>query len=187
MNFIGQVPLKNPHTCASHNGPGSQWGKPYYHLGQECEKAGVPRGTLKDPLSLARTQMHQTRLNIPAREKTLHVFNDPPSACSCVVSYNKDGLTMDSQSHYTKIGSKHMCLPRPDHQHAMHRSMSEPSIHPWGKRRSQFRDPTPSYMNAAFSTTSDEVGKYYSAPMTKDHSKFPRNNYDWYGTKAKLR
>lgn len=189
MNFLGQVPLKNPSTHAQHFGAGSQHGKPYYHLGQECEKANVPRGNNRNPLDLSKTALARTKCNDRHSETTLHAFGDPLTHRSCRVSYNKDGMCMDSSSHYTKIGSKHLCAPRPDHPSALHRGHSMPEIHPWSRRRDQLRDPTPSYFNAAFSTTSDQVGKFYSAPLmtAPSASKFPKAQYDWYKTKESLR
>eukprot|EP00928_Gymnodinium_smaydae_P088683 TRINITY_DN72746_c0_g1_i1.p1 TRINITY_DN72746_c0_g1~~TRINITY_DN72746_c0_g1_i1.p1 ORF type:complete len:188 (-),score=31.28 TRINITY_DN72746_c0_g1_i1:197-760(-) len=187
MNFVGQVPVKNPSTLTSHFGPGSQWGKPYYHLGQECEKPGVPRGTVGDPLGLSRSASSQTRINEWHKAKTLRVFADPPSARSCVVTRNKDGLVMDSLSHYTKIGSKHMCAPRPDHSHALHRSMTNPEIHPWSRRRDQLRDPTGAHFNAAFSTTTDEIGKFYHSHMIADPGLLPKAKFEWFETKRRLK
>eukprot|EP00929_Paragymnodinium_shiwhaense_P112001 TRINITY_DN80251_c0_g1_i1.p1 TRINITY_DN80251_c0_g1~~TRINITY_DN80251_c0_g1_i1.p1 ORF type:complete len:188 (-),score=23.48 TRINITY_DN80251_c0_g1_i1:112-675(-) len=187
MNFLGQVPIKNPHIYASHYGSGSQHGKPYYHLGQECEKVSVPRNTVRMPLDLSQTEKFRTKINDPRRERTLHMFTDPPSARSCVVSHNASGGVMDSQSHWTKVGSKHMQQNRPDHQYAMARGHSDPAIHPWSQRRAQLRDPTPSFYNRAFSTTSDQLGKFYSSPLITDPSAFPKQRFDWYKTKDKLR
>lgn len=204
-------PVKVPHTYSSHFGPGSQWGKPYYPLGQECEKpigaqqvqppgtpltrysapdsTSVPAPCIRDhPLDLSYTRHRRSCPNQRHREKTLRVFGDPPSSRSCVVTHNKDGLVMDSLSHYQKIGSKHFIDPRPDHSLTLHKSLSSPHINPWNHRRAQFCDPTPWHFNAAFSTASDEIGKFYSAPLMKerDSRSLPRMKYDWYGTKEHL-
>lgn len=97
---------------------------------------------------------------------------------------------MDSHSHYVKIGSKHMCDPRPDNSDSLRRSMSLPGVHPWDTRRSLLRDPTPWHFNAAFSTTSDGYGKFYSSHMLNNvtyPSVFKRHNFDWQTTKLKLK
>jgi len=185
MNFQA-IPIKNPHTYASHFGTGSEHGKPYYNLGQECEKLHVPRGNPRSPLSLSGTKHRQTRLNDCRNERLLHAFGDPPTHRSCVASYNKDGGLMDSQSHYSKIGSKHMCNPRADHPSAVARSQSMPQIHPWESRRKQFRDPTPWHFNAAFSTSSDGIGKFYSSHLIKDQLLLSRTRFDWVDSKTKL-
>eukprot|EP00930_Biecheleria_cincta_P095163 TRINITY_DN87173_c0_g1_i1.p1 TRINITY_DN87173_c0_g1~~TRINITY_DN87173_c0_g1_i1.p1 ORF type:complete len:190 (+),score=18.66 TRINITY_DN87173_c0_g1_i1:88-657(+) len=189
MNFK-DCPVKNPTTHATHFGPGSQWGKPYYELGQECAKDRVPVGSARHPLSLSGTASWQCTPNQRRREvQTLRRFDDPPSARSCVVSTNKDGLVMDSQSHYVKIGSKHMCDPRPDNNHSLGRSMSLP-CHPWDTRRSLLRDPTPYHFSAAFSTTSDGYGKFYSSHMLDKRtyqSVVKRHNFDWQTAKLKLK
>jgi len=149
----------------SHFGPGSQWGKPYYHLGQECEKVA---GDARSPLALSSTELAQTRANNRFKERTLSVYADLPSQRSQRVTVNKDGLSMDSRSHYTKIGSKHMCDARPDHSQALYRSASLPHLHPYDQRRSQFKDPAPWYHNAAFSTTSQGIGLFYSGSMNSE-------------------
>mmetsp|Transcript_36593 Transcript_36593/g.105441 ORF Transcript_36593/g.105441 Transcript_36593/m.105441 type:complete len:177 (+) Transcript_36593:124-654(+) len=168
-----------PTTYPSHYGPGSQHGKPYYPLGQECFKPPPSRGPQSSPMRLDRTAHQQTAPNDRHRERTLHVFGDPPTHRSCVATHNKDGGLMDSHSHYTKIGSKHMCDPRPDHSLSMHKSMSLPGIHPWESRRGQLRDPTPWHFNAAFSTTSDAIGKFYSSHMMSDPMLLSRTRFNW--------
>ncbi|CAJ1399533.1 unnamed protein product [Effrenium voratum] len=65
---------------------------------------------------------------------------------------------MDSHSHYTKVGSKHLCDPRPDHPHALARNISVPSLHPYNERRALLRDPTPWHFNENFSTSNDSYG-----------------------------
>mmetsp|Transcript_72144 Transcript_72144/g.204517 ORF Transcript_72144/g.204517 Transcript_72144/m.204517 type:complete len:199 (-) Transcript_72144:67-663(-) len=176
MNF-SSVPIKNPHTQATHFGPGTERGGPYYHLGQECHKAEVPRGNPLAPLDLSATKSLQRRANDATRERTLHVFRDPPSARSCRISHNKDGLVMDSHSHYTKIGSKHLCDPRSDHTHALKRATSNsaslPDLrsHPSNLRRSMLRDPAPYMMNAAFSTSSSVIGQCYHKHLAPDPAK----------------
>mmetsp|Transcript_72487 Transcript_72487/g.125727 ORF Transcript_72487/g.125727 Transcript_72487/m.125727 type:complete len:193 (-) Transcript_72487:132-710(-) len=185
MNFTS-CPVKNPTTHSAHFGPGSQHGKPYFHLGQECHRFDQPLPHPRSPLGLGHTAHRQTRGNNRHRENTLRVFGDPPSARSCHVSYNKDGLTMDSHSHVTKIGSKHMCEPRADHSLSLHRSLSNPEIHPWSRRRDQFRDPTPWHFNAAFSTTADGVGKFYHSEMMPNKNMLPRDRFDWFHTKGNL-
>eukprot|EP00440_Ansanella_granifera_P007690 gb/GFBE01008320.1/.p1 GENE.gb/GFBE01008320.1/~~gb/GFBE01008320.1/.p1 ORF type:complete len:187 (+),score=17.10 gb/GFBE01008320.1/:1-561(+) len=186
MNFTS-CPVKNPHTNPSHFGPGSERGKPFYICGQECEKVNVPKGSARLPLSLSGTAKWQCAPNQRHKERTLRVFGDPPSHRSCVVSHNKDGLVMDSTSHYTKVGSKHMCDPRPDHSHALHRSMTLPDMHPWDTRRAILRDPTPWHFNAAFSTTNDGYGKFYSSHLLTEPSVMKRSNFDWRTTKLKLK
>merc|ERR1712113_947592 len=99
---------------------------------------------------------------------------------------NKDGLVMDSQSHYTKIGSKHMCDPRPDHSHSLHKSLSVPELHPWNNRRSQFKNPTPWHFNAAFSTTSDQVGQCYHSHLVSEPGLKNRTRFDWRSTENNL-
>eukprot|EP00933_Yihiella_yeosuensis_P081078 TRINITY_DN94617_c0_g1_i1.p1 TRINITY_DN94617_c0_g1~~TRINITY_DN94617_c0_g1_i1.p1 ORF type:complete len:190 (+),score=6.86 TRINITY_DN94617_c0_g1_i1:83-652(+) len=188
MAMFKNIPIKNPHTYSSHFGHGSEHGKPFYHLGQECEKSKVP-GYITDPrrpLDLSKTQGWQCRPNRRREEQHLRVFGDPPTHRSCVVTHNKDGLGMDSFTHYSKVGSKHMIDPRPDHPDALYRSISVPSIHPWDKRRSILRDPTPHHFNAAFSTTSDGYGKFYSNHLTTDPTMMRRTNFDWLTTKSKL-
>lgn len=188
MNFKA-IPTKTPHTYSSHFGPGSQWGKPYYALGQQCEKPGMPAPTIRDhPMELSHTTLRRSLPNCRHREKTLRIFGDPPSARSCVVTHNKDGLVMDSLSHYAKIGSKHHCDPRPDHALTLHKSLSSPNVNPWNTRRAQFSDPTPWHFNAAFSTASDEIGLFYRAPKMSetDRCRLPRTRHDWYDTKEAL-
>mmetsp|Transcript_60539 Transcript_60539/g.131188 ORF Transcript_60539/g.131188 Transcript_60539/m.131188 type:complete len:187 (-) Transcript_60539:212-772(-) len=186
MNFKGCIPVKQSATLPSHYGPGSQWGKPYYHLGQEYERPPRSRSCAGSPLDLSRTAKCQTTLNRRVKERHLRVFGDPPSARSCVVSCNKDGTAMDSLSHYTKVGSKHMCGARPDHHSSLSRSHSEPGV-PWGQRRSLLRDPTPWYFNAAFTTTSDGYGKFYHSPVMANPSLLPRERFDWLREKESLR
>mmetsp|Transcript_14420 Transcript_14420/g.36388 ORF Transcript_14420/g.36388 Transcript_14420/m.36388 type:complete len:193 (-) Transcript_14420:105-683(-) len=185
MNFQN-IPVKNPTTHASHIGPGSQHGKPYYPHGQECYKVSVPGPSARAPLDVRGTARWQTRPNNRYEERTLHVFGDPPTHRSCVASHNKDGGLMDSQSHYLKVGSKHMCDPRPDHSFSMHRSMSLPDRHPWEARRGQLRDPTPWHFNAAFSTTSDGVGKFYHSHLMTDKLLHSQTRYNWTAGKDQL-
>mmetsp|Transcript_27724 Transcript_27724/g.56084 ORF Transcript_27724/g.56084 Transcript_27724/m.56084 type:complete len:225 (+) Transcript_27724:34-708(+) len=166
--FVGGfrgAPVRTNSVHPSHYGPGSQWGKPYYRLGQECEKT---LGDTKSLMSLDGTMLQQTRTNDRAKERTLTVFADLPSHRSQRVSFNKDGLAMDSQSHYVKIGSKHASEVRPDHSYAAYRSASLPHLHPYGDRRGQVKDPTPWHFNAAFSTTADGIGLFYSGSLAPD-------------------
>uniref|UniRef100_A0A6U9CCY3 Uncharacterized protein n=1 Tax=Zooxanthella nutricula TaxID=1333877 RepID=A0A6U9CCY3_9DINO len=185
MNFTN-VPVRNPHTNSSHFGPGSEHGKPFSHLGQVCEQARRPRGIADAPLSLQTTAHQQTALNDRHRERMLHVFGDPPTHRSCHATHNKDGGLMDSLSHHAKIGSKHMCDPRPDHAFAMHRSLSVPGAHPWESRRAQLRDPTPWHFNAAFTTSNDGIGKFYSSHMMADPILLSRTRYRWTDGKTRL-
>eukprot|EP00913_Durusdinium_trenchii_P017311 g16279.t1 len=152
----------NPTTLPSHFGPGSQWGKPYYPMGQECEKVHVPRSRGTNPLSLSATANWQCVPNTRF-ERTMHVLHDPPSSRSCVVSHNPDGLFMDSQSHYTKVGSKHLCDPRPDHPHALARTISVPSMHPYNERL------------------------FYSSHLIQEPTVHRRNNFDWIRAKRKMK
>lgn len=186
MNFNGQVPVKNPTTHSSHFGPGSQWGKPYYNLGQECHKSDVKGPDRRNPLSLTGTQHQQCRINERLNERTLRMFGDRPSARSCVVSHNKDGLVMDSTSHTIKIGSKHMQEPRPDHPHALYKSHSQPDLHPWATRRSCFKDQAPWMFNRPFTTTNEAIGNFYSSHLMSQPELHSRTNYDWTKTKREL-
>eukprot|EP00927_Polykrikos_kofoidii_P049895 TRINITY_DN43896_c0_g1_i1.p1 TRINITY_DN43896_c0_g1~~TRINITY_DN43896_c0_g1_i1.p1 ORF type:complete len:213 (-),score=18.84 TRINITY_DN43896_c0_g1_i1:52-642(-) len=167
----------------SHYGPGSQWGKPYYHLGQECEKNNVPKPSARTPMTIARSASSQTRLNDVRREKFLHVYSDPPSARSCRVAYGANNAPIDGMSHYTKIGSKHLCEPRGDHPIALARSSSSPEV-PWGRRRELLKDQTPHHFNAAFTTTSGEVGRFYHHHLMRDPNMFPKSRYDWIDDRA---
>lgn len=63
--------------------------------------AATRRATGINPLSLSATAQWQCLPNTRF-ERTMRVLHDPPSARSCVVSHNPDGLFMDSQGHYTK-------------------------------------------------------------------------------------
>ena len=101
VSFFMSLVARNPSTLSSHFGPGSQWGKPFYPMGQECEKVNVPRSS--KVLSLSATAQWQCLPN-SRLERTVRKLHDPPSARSCIVSHNPDGLFMDSQSHYTKAG-----------------------------------------------------------------------------------
>mmetsp|Transcript_49785 Transcript_49785/g.131602 ORF Transcript_49785/g.131602 Transcript_49785/m.131602 type:complete len:201 (-) Transcript_49785:69-671(-) len=199
MNFHGEIPVRSfqPHT--SHFGAGSQHGKPYFPMGQHCNRDNVPQKTRTsgDPCDLSHTAHMQTRQNNHHKEKTLRVYRDHPDDRSCRASYSKEGATsMDSFSHAHKIGSKHMCDPRPDHAAFgstrgitagnLHRSMSLPSMHPYDARRANFRDPTPWHMNAAFTTTSDAHGKFYSSHMMSDPLLLTRNTFNWTQTKRDL-
>mmetsp|Transcript_10279 Transcript_10279/g.25781 ORF Transcript_10279/g.25781 Transcript_10279/m.25781 type:complete len:174 (-) Transcript_10279:72-593(-) len=167
-------------------GPGSQWGKPFYHQGQECEKINLPRASpSRGPLDLSTSAHMQTRANDRLQESSLRIFADPPTHRSCHAAHNKDGGMMDSHSHYVKVGSKHMCDPRPDRSSSMTRSMSVPGVHPWDARRVQMRDPTPWHFNAAFTTTSDGVGKFYHSHLMTQKLLHPRQKHDgWAHTKA---
>jgi len=60
-----------------------------------------------NPLSLSATASWQCLPNTRF-ERSMRVLHDPPSARSCIVSHNAEGLFMDSQSHYTKAGMIHM-------------------------------------------------------------------------------
>uniref|UniRef100_A0A7S1WMY2 Uncharacterized protein n=1 Tax=Alexandrium catenella TaxID=2925 RepID=A0A7S1WMY2_ALECA len=170
------APVRTNAVHACHFGPGSQWGKPYYRLGQECEKS---LGSTRSPMALDSTLLQQTRTNDRIKEKTLCVFADLPSHRSHNVSFNKDGLAMDSQSHYTKIGSKHACEVRPDHSFAAYRSASLPHLHPYNSRRAQFKDPTPWHLNAAFSTTNDAIGLFYSSNRVSEPLLRKRATANW--------
>jgi len=170
------APVRSNSLHASHYGPGSQWGKPYYRLGQECEKVRPGTGS---PLNLDATLFAQTRINDRLKERTLSVFADLPSQRSQRVSLNKEGSSMDSRSHYVKIGSKHMSEVRPDHPHALHRSASLPHLHPYDHRRAQFKDPTPWHFNAAFSTTSNGIGIFYSSDKVADPLLRQRATMHW--------
>mmetsp|Transcript_24170 Transcript_24170/g.71937 ORF Transcript_24170/g.71937 Transcript_24170/m.71937 type:complete len:204 (-) Transcript_24170:73-684(-) len=198
MNFHGEIPCKTFQPHASHFGIGSQQGKPYFPLGQQCERGNVPqrRSTYGDPCDLSATAHMQTRQNNHHKEySTMRTYRDMPDDRSCRVSINKEGATsMDSFSHAHKIGSKHMSDPRPDHAAFgatrgitagnLHRSMSLPSVHPYDARRSQLRDPTPWHLNKAFTTTSDGVGKFYSSHMMSDPLLKTRNTFNWTQTKG---
>mmetsp|Transcript_21222 Transcript_21222/g.38740 ORF Transcript_21222/g.38740 Transcript_21222/m.38740 type:complete len:192 (+) Transcript_21222:39-614(+) len=191
MNFK-DVPCrssKHDSVHPSHFGPGSQWGKPYYNCGQEHAKLNATAPPERFPMDLSRSRSRQTLPNVWDKESTLRTFGDPPSSRSCTVSINKDGLCMDSHTHVTKIGSKHMCDPRPSQPLSFTRSLSVPGRHPYELRRTQFSDPTPWHFNAAFSTTNDEIGKFYSSPwMPKTElDKMTRAKYDWTTTKKALR
>eukprot|EP00439_Symbiodinium_sp_Y106_P018164 s500_g2.t1 len=183
---LKDIPIKNPYTYSSHFGPGPQWGKPFYPMGQECEKMNVPRSRGSNPLSLSATASFQCQPNTRF-ERTVHKLHDPPSARSCIVSHNQDGLFMDSMSHYTKVGSKHLCDPRPDHPSALARGVSVPSLHPYNERRALLKDPTPWHFNEAFTTSNDCYGLFYSSHMIKDPTVHRRNNFDWVRTKRKMK
>lgn len=185
MNFK-EIPIKNPHTLPSHFGPGSQWGKPFYPMGQECEKINVPRSRGTNPLSLSATASWQCLPNTRF-ERSMRVLHDPPSARSCIVSHNAEGLFMDSQSHYTKVGSKHLCDPRPDHPHALARTISVPSMHPYNERRALLHDPTPWHFNDAFTTSNESYGLFYSSHMLKQPMVMRRNNFEWQREKRRMK
>ena len=63
---------------------------------------GIPKSSGWNPLSLSPTAKWQCLPNTRF-ERTVKKLHDPPSARSCIVSHNPDGLFMDSQSHYTKV------------------------------------------------------------------------------------
>lgn len=178
MNFKS-CSVKTPHTYPHHQGPGAQWGKPFWELGQEYKKPNPPRDC-RTPTSLRSTSHQQRRCNDRNREYTLHTFADPPSHRSCVVSHNKDGLWMDSQSHFAKIGSKHMCAPRADQHASIHRNLSLPDMHPYQQRRGQFRNPEPWVFNAAFTKSSDNIGSFYHSSCARDQSRLSRTNRNDY-------
>ena len=62
----------------------------------------TPKSSGWNPLSLSPTAKWQCLPNTRF-ERTVRKLHDPPSARSCIVSHNPDGLFMDSQSHYTKV------------------------------------------------------------------------------------
>eukprot|EP00416_Gambierdiscus_australes_P042253 CAMPEP_0171097286 /NCGR_PEP_ID=MMETSP0766_2-20121228/47458_1 /TAXON_ID=439317 /ORGANISM="Gambierdiscus australes, Strain CAWD 149" /LENGTH=213 /DNA_ID=CAMNT_0011556463 /DNA_START=85 /DNA_END=724 /DNA_ORIENTATION=+ len=154
------APVKPTTLQPTNYGPGSQWGKPYYRLGQECEKVW---STSASNRSL--TDLSSSLRNDHLKEESPKVAMDLPSHRSNHISMNENGLATDSQSYYTKIGSKHMCTERPDRPHALYRSTSLPQRHPYSERRAQLKDPTPWFFNAPFSTTSDQIGQFYSSHM----------------------
>eukprot|EP00931_Biecheleriopsis_adriatica_P065810 TRINITY_DN40284_c0_g1_i1.p1 TRINITY_DN40284_c0_g1~~TRINITY_DN40284_c0_g1_i1.p1 ORF type:complete len:182 (+),score=15.64 TRINITY_DN40284_c0_g1_i1:69-614(+) len=178
MNFA-ECPVKVPHTQPTHFGPGSQWGKPYYSLGQEFEKVNVPKGSARNPLSLSGTAGWQTSLNQRHKEVTLKVFgDDPPTHRSCVVSIADNGNTLDSVTHTHKVGSKHLIQSHPTRSPVpLGRSASMPH-----SRRTLLKDPTPWHFNAAFTTSNDGYGKFYSSHLIKDPyvSKRSTKHFDWH-------
>lgn len=161
------------HTHPSHFGPGSQHGKPYYPLGQECSRPAASKGPAVAPLSLGRTAHRQTAPN-RHEEEALRAYAEPPSQRSCAAACNKDGGGMDSRSHCWKIGSKHI---------GDRRQMRSASS---GARRGPLRDPTPWHFNAAFSTTGDAVGKFYSSHLISQPLLLSRTRFDWVEGKRHL-
>jgi hypothetical protein len=100
----------------------------------------------------------RTRANLGINEATVHTFGDvppeagiqggPASHRSCSVFYNKDGMGMSNETHFGKVGSKHMvntrCVPELDPE----------------KRRNIYRDPGANLRAEPFSTTSHQVGLF---------------------------
>jgi hypothetical protein len=148
------------------------------------------------------TSAKRTRANLGINESTVHTFGDVPPevgvqggpashrSCSVFVGHTKDsrplddlqgrpptisdGRLMHSESHFGKIGSKHMVNTR-----------CVPEL--YNKRRLAFRDPGPNLRAEPLTTTSHQVGLFYhfhklkpmvGKPNWKDRLDFLR--YDWH-------
>lgn len=177
MANFSSIPVLNPHTYSMHMGPGCEHGKPFTECGQRHDEPESKMNYLKslasgDPLRVKQAHRYN-KPNTWKNEGQLKVFADPETDRSCIVTWNKDGLYMDSYSHYTKVGSKHMSHTRPD------LTRSVPNL----RRREVYRDPSGYFFNKPFSTSSEVHGQFYHSPkMSKDmKERLHFMKYDWLG------
>ncbi|CAD7940983.1 unnamed protein product [Amoebophrya sp. A25] len=113
------IPIMAPHTYATNMGPGSEHGGPYYPNGNQYHQPDLLAKQLHREASLGRDTV---TYHLPTDKRlkdadpksglrdqcTMYTYGQPDSHRSCVTSFNKDGLSMNSLSHYNKIGAKHM-------------------------------------------------------------------------------
>eukprot|EP00392_Amoebophrya_sp_AT5.2_P003044 g3049.t1 len=120
MSGLKAIPIIRPHTYATNMGPGSEHGGPFYPLGQQYHQPTMLAKQLTKERELGPDPCHNYHLDTSRRirwndpksgvvdQTTMYTYGQPDSHRSCVISYNKDGLTMNSLSHYNKVGAKHM-------------------------------------------------------------------------------
>lgn len=117
-------PATRPHTFPWHMGPGNERGQPYWECGQVYhglyklrdannevyQKFG--QANVYDPTHSSVAYQRTAKTNDPAKEDGfLLTYNHPDSHRSCKINYNSIGGTVNSSSHYAKIGSKHLSQP----------------------------------------------------------------------------
>ncbi|CAD7949478.1 unnamed protein product [Amoebophrya sp. A120] len=140
MASFKSIPVITPYTYSSNMGPGSEHGGPFYPLGQQYHQPDMLADQLKKERNPPRAVItgvntdfkldssRRLRWNDPKSgvvdQCTMYTYGQPDSHRSCVTSYNKDGLTMNSLSHYNKVGAKH--LQAQSRSSPIHSYFSEP-------------------------------------------------------------